>query len=361
MNKASPFLLIYIVALAFNSCQQCNHAPKEITTEKKDTLGIPTLDEVNAEIKKDSINPALYYKRAHINETNNEIKSALTDMFLALTLDSLRPEYYLYTANLFKKSGDLSRGIVLMSKAIATDSMNIDFYVKGAELAYIDTAIKGNYKIAMDYLNAAILKNPQNADIYFYKGNVFKELHDTARAISAFQTATELNPKYYDAYMQIGLLLENKKDKNAQKYFDNAIKVSNKPEDALYAKANILKDEGTSLESAEKDAQAAEKFKGAIENFRKVIEINSRNVEAYMGIAFSYYQMDSVEDAYKYYSMATQIEPTYAGAYFSKGLCAEDLGHTKEAIALYQTCLNLDPHFTRAEQHIKKLQGTSPQ
>ena len=55
--------------------------------------------------------------------------------------------------------------------------------------------------------------------------------------------------------------------------------------------------------------------------------------------------------------MATKIEPTYAGAYFSKGLCAEDLGRKKEALALYQNCLNIDPNFKRAEEHLKKLQA----
>ena len=166
-----------------------------------------------------------------------------------------------------------------------------------------------------------------------------------------------MNPKFYNAYVQIGLLLKAKKDKNAEKYFDNAIKVSEKPEDALYAKANMLKEEGVRLYDANKDAQSREALSKAVEQFKKVIEVNYKNVEAYMGAGFCYYQMDSVEEAYKYYEMATKIEPSYAGAYFSKGLCAEDLGKKKEAMALYQNCLNIDPNFKRAEEHLKKLQS----
>lgn len=278
-------------------------------------------------------------------------------MFLALTLDSLRPEFYLYAAELFKKTAEPQRGLALMQKAIRTDSMNTVFYVKAAELAYIDTTVKGNYRIALDYLNAAIEKDPQNADIYFYKGTIFKEVGDTTKALSAFQTATELNPKFYNAYVQIGLLLKAKKDKNAEKYFDNAIKVSEKPEDALYAKANLLKEEGVRLYNANQDAKSRETLCRAVESFKKVIDVNYKNVEAYMGTGFCYYQMDSLEEAYRYYEMATKIEPTYAGAYFSKGLCAEDLGKKKEAMNLYQTCLNIDPTFKRAEEHLKKLQS----
>lgn len=338
----------------FSSCKRGNSSENAVA--KQDTLVIPQLKVVTDQIKKDSLNPFLYFKRAHISEANKDFKGAIADMHEALRLDSLRPEFYLYAADLFKESGQLLTGISLMNKAITTDSMNTKFYVKAAELAFIDTTIHGHASMAMAYLNAAIVKNPQDAEIYFYKGAVYKESGDTARAISSFQTATELDPKFYNAYVQIGLLLEQKKDKNAEKYLDNAIKVSDKPEDALYAKANIYKKEGVQLEDDNQQDKAVDKFETAIENFKQVIDLDHRNVEAYMGIAYSYYQMDSVQDAYKYYDLATRIEPTYAGAYFSKGLCAEELGHRQEAIAMYNNCLNIDPTFKPALEHLKKLQ-----
>ncbi|MFN8298755.1 MAG: tetratricopeptide repeat protein [Chitinophagales bacterium] len=345
-----------ILALAFNSCKQCNK-PNGNDTTKTDTSGVPGLADVTAQIQKDSTNPLLWYKRAQLYDANNDYKSAATDMFIALKLDSFNGAFYLYTADLFKKSGDAQRGISLMEKAISTDSANTKFYVKAAELAYIDTGISGNYELSLQYLNQAIAINPQNADIYFFKGTVYKEKGDTAKAISSFQTATELNPKYYNAFVQIGLLLQEKKDKNAEKYFDNAIKVSEKPEDALYAKADILKEQGVKLYDANRLAEATDRLNMAVDAYKRVVEINYRNTEAYMGAAFCYYQMDSVERAYEYYDKALKTAPTYAGAYFSKGLCAEDLGKTQEAIMLYENCLNIDPNFTRAKEHLRKLQS----
>jgi tetratricopeptide (TPR) repeat protein len=344
-------LLLFV--LSFNSCKQCNST--QIETVKTDSLSIPKLDMVNGEIRKDSLNPFLYYKRAQLHEANNDFKSAATDMFLALSLDSLQAEFYLYAAELFKLSGEPQRGIALVNKALLTDSMNISFYVKAAELAYIDTTVKGNYHLALSYLNTAIEKDPQNAEIYFYKGTIFKETGDTTKALSSFQTAIELNPKYYDAYVQLGLLLNERNDKNAEKYLDNAIKVGAQPGDALYAKANMLKEAAVELQDKNKYDAADEKFNRAIETFKKVIELSYRNVEAYMGTGFCYYQMDSVEEAYTYYQLASKIEPRYAGAYFSMGMCAEDLGRKQEAISLYQNCLNIDPDFSRAKDHLDKL------
>ena len=54
---------------------------------------------------KDSLNPFLYYKRAHVFEANKDYKAAIADMHIALRLDSLEPEYYLYSADFFKQSG----------------------------------------------------------------------------------------------------------------------------------------------------------------------------------------------------------------------------------------------------------------
>ena len=347
-------LILLIIVLSFNACKQCNNSTVEVS--KIDSVGIPKIAAINESIRKDSLNPNLYYQRAQLYEASEDYTSAATDMFFALTLDSVRPEFYVYAANLFKKTGDIKRGVALMNKAIATDSMNTTFYVKAAELIYIDKSVEGNYISALDYLNAAIEKDPQNADIYFYKGNIFKEVGDTAKAISSFQTATELDPKFYHAYVQLGLLLTAKKDKNAERYLDNAIKVGLNPEDALYAKADILKDAGVSLYDAGKYEKAVAKLSEAAATFRKVIDLNHKNTEAYMGAGFCYYQMDSLTDAYKFYDLATKIDPTYAGAYFSKGLCAEDLGRKEEAISLYRDCLNLDPQFKRAATHLSNLQ-----
>src|SRR5688500_17384727 len=103
MKKYLPVAVcLMLIAVSIDSCKQCNTEKPVVV--KTDTSSIPKLDMVTEEIKKDSLNPFLYYKRAQLYEANNDFKSAATDMFLALTLDSLRPEFYLYAADLFKKS-----------------------------------------------------------------------------------------------------------------------------------------------------------------------------------------------------------------------------------------------------------------
>jgi hypothetical protein len=123
MNRLTLLFFTLSVVFAQQSCKECNKQP-DVSVTTADSIQIPGLSEINAEISKDSTNPYLYYKRAQLYQANDQIKRALTDMFIALSLDSLRSEFYIYAAELFKLSGEPQRGISLMNKAIVTDSSN---------------------------------------------------------------------------------------------------------------------------------------------------------------------------------------------------------------------------------------------
>ena len=66
---------------------------------------------------------------------------------------------------------------------------------------------------------------------------IFKEVGDTAKAVSSFQTAVENNPDYYEAYLQLGMLYYSILDPLALNYLDNAINLNPKSVIGLYTKA----------------------------------------------------------------------------------------------------------------------------
>jgi tetratricopeptide (TPR) repeat protein len=152
----------------------------------------------------------------------------------------------------------------------------------------------------------------------------------------------EQDPKYADAYLQIGLLLKQKGDKLAQKYLDNAVKANPKAEDALYAKG-----------FAEKDAK---QYEQAIATFKQVVELNHRNPDALDAIGFCYLQQDSFQTAYRYFNLAISIDPEFAEAFYRKGLCAEKLNRKEEAKSLYQQSLNLNPKLDLATASLKRME-----
>lgn len=331
-------VLVFIISGSLSSCKQCNK-PVEPPLTAADTTGDKTVLGVTEMLKGDSLNPMLWFKRAKLYEATGDYKSAATDMFYALLLDSMRPEFYMYTAALWEKGGDIKRAIATMQKGIAMDSLNIPYYIEASKYSYIDS----NYVQAFNFLNAAIDKDPMNPEIYFFKGLVFKETGNIDKAVSSFQTAVEMNPKYYEAYVQIGLLLQRKKDKNAEKYLDNAIKVSDKPEDALMAKGYIQ--------------QQDKNYAGAIASYKRVVELNYRNEDALYNIGICYIKTDSFDVAYKYFDLVTKTQPTNPEAHYHKGLCAEAMGNKEEAMELYQNAINISEHKKAAER-LAKLRGS---
>lgn len=298
------------------------------------------IDEVSALIKKDSLNAELYFKRAQLYQGLGDLKSALTDMYLAGVLDPKNNDYNLYAADLFIQDKEPKRAIALLDHAISLDSANVKYYVYGGKFAYL---IK-DYPGALAHFNEGIRIDIFNPDLYYWRGMTYLDMGDTTKALSAFQTCVEQDPKNSDAYLQIGLLLHERKDKMADKYLDNAVKANPRATDALYAKGFAQQEAG--------------KYKESIETFKEIIDRDHKNEEALYAMGVSYMQIDSIQAAYKYFGMAIQMDPKYAEAYYKKGRCAEELKRTQEARSLYQDCLNIKPDYKLAQEGLKRLGGS---
>jgi tetratricopeptide (TPR) repeat protein len=332
---------LFFVAM-LSSCWHDTKSNGDKTATDGDTtkVHLKAIDDLTVLIKKDSLNPELYFKRAQIYQGMGDLKSALTDMYLAGVLDPKNNDYNLFAADLFIQDKKPQRAIALMDEAIKNDSTNVKYYVYGGKFAYM---IK-EYKTALEHFNEGIRIDIFNPDLYYWRGMTYMDMGDTTRALSAFQTCTEQDPKNSDAFLQIGLLLHARKDKMADKYLDNAVKANPKATDALYAKGFAQQEAG--------------KYAESIETFKMIIERDYKNEDALYALGVSYMQIDSIKPAYKYFDMAIKMDPKYAEAYYKKGRCAEELKHIEEAKSLYQQCLNFKPDYKLAQDGLKRLGGS---
>ena len=236
--KKQFFSISALWVLLLSSCQFFEKKPSTtVVAPKVDTLDSATVGGITKLIALDSLQPDLYVKRATIYEANEDYGNAIKDMRRAMMLDSNYVPYYKYVAELITKSGDPLRAIAFLERAAKMDSADAEIY-----------AMMGKYRFIMhDYDRAQLLYakalsvDKFNPTIHFLRGVTFKEMGDTTKAVSAFQTAVEQDPNFYDAYIQLNLLLAAKNNKAlAQKYLDNAIKVKPKSEEALYSKGYML-------------------------------------------------------------------------------------------------------------------------
>lgn len=80
--------------------------------------------------------------------------------------------------------------------------------------------VAGNFEKAVEYYTYVVQKNPNAADAYLGLGMAYKELGRYNEAYNATKQAIKLKPSYYQAYYNLGLILEMqfKNDEAIQSY-----------------------------------------------------------------------------------------------------------------------------------------------
>jgi tetratricopeptide (TPR) repeat protein len=162
------------------------------------------------------------------------------------------PKVYLYLANVYKAENDVENELKTIEDGIKAHPENssrlimrlIDFYLS-----------RGRNQEAIDYLDFVIQKEPGNLSFHYAKGVLYEKLKNIEKAKGAYKKAIELNPEYFDAQYNMGVL-----------YYNHAV-------DILKNAKNIVDGEKQNIEIA----KAEEILKSAIPYLEKAHEINPKD------------------------------------------------------------------------------------
>jgi tetratricopeptide (TPR) repeat protein len=116
---------------------------------------------------------------------------------------------------------------------------------------------KNKSEDAISYLDKAIEKDPKNPTFYFAKGAALDKLGRSDEALKAYQQATEVNPKFADAYYNMGVV-----------YFNRGVKQLE-----VAAKVPPTEQDKYEAEKGKADVQ----FKKAIPYMEKASELNPKD------------------------------------------------------------------------------------
>jgi tetratricopeptide (TPR) repeat protein len=140
-----------------------------------------------------------------------DVANAMLDMEKVMSMDTTKADYFLTLADVHLGASKPGKSKAALEKCLSLDPKNKLAYEKLAELYFLVQ----QYKESLANLDEVLKLDITNPKAYFMKGMCYRDLGDTTKAISSFQTAIEQKPEYYEPYMQLALIHHARNNKLA--------------------------------------------------------------------------------------------------------------------------------------------------
>ena len=345
MKKYKKFISFIIAGLLLASCkhgnstQGQNASHKDSVAHATDTI-TPAINQYSKRIAANPNNPDNYWRRGILEAALKKYDVALQDYHRAIKLDSTKADYYYSLADADFYAGHTRNSKNDFEKCISLDPKNTDAQLRLAELYFY---VK-KYDDAFKLINKALTINPHLARAYFMKGMIYLENKDTAKAISSIQTTVEQDSKYYDAYIELGLIFSHKGNPIALDYFNDAININAGDIEPYYDKGMFYQTTGD--------------YDNAIKAYNELLQVKPGYKFAYYNLGVIYYLHNKdYQQSIENFSKAIRADSAYSLAYYGRGNSYEQLGQNTKALADFSAAVHYGPGFSAAEDAFKELQG----
>ena len=297
----------------------------------------PRLKEITGRINNNPKSAELFFARGKMLYKLKQDTLALKDFKMATVLDTGNAAYFSAVGDVLFESKDINGSVEWLQKAIRINPAEPKARLKIAKL-FLFTQ---DYPKAFEQINIVLRKNIYNPEAYFLKGMLYKDMKDTAKAISNFQTSLQVAPDYKDAVVQLGLMYSAKNDPLAIKYFDNAYHMDSTDVMPVFARGVYYQNNND--------------FVKAKEEYRKCIIRNTHYFDAYFNLGYILMQQDSAEKAFRMYDIVAKMQPDNPTAYYDRGVCNEMLKKIPEAVLDYKKAAVLDTGYHSPRIALKRL------
>jgi len=188
---------------------------------------------------------------------------------------------------------------------------------------------------AYDFIQKAILLDPDNPKLHNNFGNVYNKLGKFELAIKHYQKAIQLNPYYGIAYNNIGTIyLKQNNISKAQFFLEKAINLLPQSTDPHYNLATIF--------------SRKRLFDKALEQLDSILAIEPKNSRTLHMKAQILYQQENLNSALYYYQEFLKLEPYDTDALYNLGSIFLKLHNPQEAAKYF---LRLIPLSSDSENY----------
>jgi tetratricopeptide (TPR) repeat protein/CHAT domain-containing protein len=256
--------------------------------------------------------------------------------------ESIEREISQEAEELFKQGVDnyefgyLESALACYEKVI---EMQPDFYEAWIDRSKVLDRLGRYQEATTNYYTAIALQSGNNkvftqqeAKELFNQGVDRYDVGDLEGAIAAYEKALEIDPKYYDAWNNLGNALKDLgRYSEAKAAFEKALEINPKFDYAWNGLGNALNNLNRYSE-----AKAA---------FEKALEIDPKFDYAWNGLGNTLKGLGRYNEAIAAYEKALEIDPKFDYAWNNLGATLNDLGRYSEAKAAYEKALEIDPKY----------------
>jgi len=247
---------------------------------------------------------------------------------------------YLHLGNAYRQIGRLDDAINEYRMAIWLDPTSITAH----KLLCSIYEEQGNYDSSIEIYGKLIEMNPNDAIYHSNLANIYYLKGDVKSAVSYYQTSISLNPnKNWTSIIAqtLGYIFHESKEN-----FDAAI--------SAYQSASLLNptdvDIYISLGSAFYDKGD---YANALATYRMALEVDPNNARIHCNLGFLLWGKGMIEEAVKEYEKSIKLDPNYDIAYNNLGVIyLDDLGYIQEAIANLSKAIESNTQYALANYNL---------
>ncbi len=331
--RQSAFLMLLLTA----GLMACNRHRKPAPDAAQSIYYSQAIRPFTQKIQADTSKAEAWFNRGAALHKMGKDSLALQDWYHAARLDSNRADFASAIGDLLFEHKDINASVGWLQRALRHNPEDPKAQLKIAKMMLFTK----DYEQAFTAINTALRKDAFNPEGYYLKGMVYKELKDTAKAISSFQTALNVKPDYRDAAIQLGQIYTQQHNKLGLDYYSAAFKMDTTDVFPLYARGMYF--------------QNKKDFAAAKEEYRHCVERDPQYADAVFAMGYILLQQDSFAKAKRQFDLVTRISPTDARAYYNRGLCSELLGDKDAAAADYRQALTFDSHYATALEGLDRV------
>jgi len=337
MNQIIRYFLLGCLLIVFFACNQNNPKNENTLATLADSSAF-ALKEIVNKIKSDPDNDKLYIERADHYLAEGKVDSALRDILFAIDINKQNPGHFNTLSDAYLALGNPDKCLDAIDKALQLDPANKDALLRKGRLLMI----MRNYKECYQTIDQLLQIDRINPVAYFVKGYAQLEQGDTTNAIKNFLVAADQDQRYFDPYLQLGMLYSERKNPLAVEYLNTAITLRPMAIEPYYQLALFFQENGN--------------VKKAIITYESILNIDpSHQFSLYnLGYIYLVYMEDFVKGS-EYFTQVIELNPQYTEAYYNRGYCYELSGKADLARKDYQKTLEISANYPKAVEGLNRL------